>query len=152
MNNITYNTGIGGQAVNQSAPVNSLNITTLTDLQNYSQGNIVRLPDFAEGQPFIARMRRPSLLSLVKNGKIPNSLISAANEIFSQGIGSYDVDNQDSLKDMFGILDVICEASLVEPTYQQIKDAGLELSDDQLMFIFSYAQQGVKALESFRKE
>ena len=40
----------------------------------------------------------------------------------------------------------------MEPTLQQIKSAGLELSDDQIMAIFSYTQVGVKALESFRSK
>ena len=43
------------------------------------------------------------------------------------------------------------KASLEEPSFDDIKEAGLELTDEQMMAIFSYSQEGVKALESFRK-
>lgn len=135
--------------VAQATP-QTLNITTLNDLQRYASGNTIELPEFSEGQPFVARLRRPSMLSLVKSGKIPNSLLVSANDIFQSGVGNYDAQDESSLKNMFDILDIICEAALVEPTYQQIKEAGLELSDNQLITIFSYTQQGVQALEKFR--
>lgn len=128
----------------------SMKVTSLVDLQSYAQGTVVRFPDFAEGQPFVARVRRPSMLVLAKQGKIPNTLMLSANELFSRGGSGLDGDNQSMLADIYSITEIICEAALVEPTYQQIKDAGLELSDDQLMAIFNYTQNGIKALESFR--
>lgn len=134
-------------------PINyteTMSITSASDLQAYSNGTLVRFPDFAEGQPFVARVRRPSMLVLAKQGKIPNTLLSSANELFTKGGGGLDNDDSNMLADIYGIIEIICEAALKEPTYQQIKDAGLELSDDQLMAIFNYTQSGVKALESFR--
>ena len=76
------------QNAQQVMPVNCdtpMNITTLADLQSYAAGTIVRFPDFAEGQPFVARVRRPSMLVLAKQGKIPNTLLTAAGELFSKG-------------------------------------------------------------------
>ena len=134
-------------------PVNcseAMQVTTIFDLQTYSKGTLVRFPDFAEGQPFVARVRRPSMLVLAKQGKIPNSLLNSANELFNKGGGGMDADNENMLSDIYNICEIICESALKEPTYQQIKDAGLELSDDQLMAIFNYTQTGIKALESFR--
>lgn len=125
-------------------------VTTVSDLEKYAKGTIVQLPEFGEGQPFVARMRRPSMLALVKSGKIPNSLLIPANELFQSGVGSYDADNKDSLKQVFEVIDVIIEASLIEPSYAQVKQIGIELTDEQRIAIFSYSQQGVKALESFR--
>lgn len=123
--------------------------TSIADLQAYSKGTLVRFPDFAEGQPFIARVRRPSMLVMAKQGKIPNTLLVSANELFAKG-GGMDSDDERMLADIYDICEIICEAALKEPTYQQIKDAGLELSDNQLMAIFNYTQAGAKALESFR--
>lgn len=134
-------------------PINcedSMKVTSIFDLQSYSRGTLVRFPDFAEGQPFVARVRRPSMLVLAKQGKIPNTLLASANELFSKGGAGVDVDNQNMLADMYDIMEVICDAALQEPTYQQIKDAGLTLSDNQIMAIFNYTQTGIKALESFR--
>ncbi len=34
----------------------NLQITSLADLQAYAKGQIVMLPPFAEGQPFVARL------------------------------------------------------------------------------------------------
>ena len=161
MDNIYGNNGVvngqfGGNIVShQVKPINCdepINITTLADLQSYAAGTIVRFPDFAEGQPFIARVRRPSMLVLAKQGKIPNTLLVAAGELFSKGGAGMDADNENMLSDVYDIMYIICEASLIQPTMKDIEDAGLSLSDDQLMAIFNYTQNGVKALESFRKE
>lgn len=161
-NNGVVNGQFGGQMQmmpqqngQQVMPVNCdtpMNITTLADLQNYAAGTIVRFPDFAEGQPFVARVRRPSMLVLAKQGKIPNTLLTAAGELFSKGGAGMDADNENMLSDVYGICEVIARASLVQPTYDEIQQAGMELSDDQIMAIFNYTQNGVKALESFRKE
>lgn len=128
-------------------------ITSFEDLKNYANGEVVELPSFAAGQPFMARLRRPSMMALVKKGKIPNALLSSANELFANGVqGVFDPEKEDTLKDMFELFDAICEASFVQPTYQEVKDSGIEMTDEQLMFIFEYSQAGVKALEPFREE
>lgn len=126
-----------------------MSITSFSDLQSYSRGAVVRFPDFAEGQPFVARVRRPSMLVLAKSGKIPNSLLVAAGELFSKGGGGVDTDNENMLSDIYGICEVVAKATLIQPTYDEIKNAGMELSDDQMMAIFNYSQSGVKALEPF---
>lgn len=136
-----------------TVPINcieAMQATSIFDLQTYAKGTLVRFPDFAEGQPFVARVRRPSMLVLAKQGKIPNTLLTAANELFTKGGSGMDGDSDSMLSDIYDLCEIICEAALKEPTYQQIKDAGIELSDDQLMAIFNYTQTGVKALESFR--
>lgn len=130
--------------------VEDLKITSISDLHIYGQGKVVRLPDFAEGQPFVARLRRPSMLVLAKQGKIPNALMSSANALFNEGGSGMDADNPNMLKDIFDVCVVVAKAALMEPTYEDIENAGMELSDNQLMAIFSYTQTGVKALESFR--
>lgn len=124
-------------------------VTTIYDLQRYAGGQIVRLPDFAEGQPFVARMRRPSLLIMAKKGKIPNRLLATATELFNGG-GSNNANNDTILSDTYDVCEAIAEAALVEPTLNDIKNSGIELSDNQLIAIFNYAQRGVEALDNFR--
>lgn len=144
-----------GPTTNQVTPVNcdqAMHITTVADLQSYACGTVVRFPDFGDGQPFVARVRRPSMLVLAKQGKIPNSLLTAAGELFSKGGNGLDADNENMLSDMYNILDIVATASLIQPSMEEIKSVGLELSDDQLMAIFNYSQAGIKALESFRQE
>lgn len=130
----------------------ALKITTLEQLKGYSNGQIVELPPFADGQPFVARIKRPSMLKLAENGRIPNSLILTANELFAKGGAGFEAQKETAMKDMMAVIKEICAASFVEPTYDEIIEAGIELTDDQLMFLFNYTQTGVKALESFRKE
>ena len=141
--------GIGVVPVNCNE---AMEITSITDLQIYAAGTVVRLPDFTEGQPFVARIRRPSMLVLAKQGKIPNTLLTAAGELFSKGGAGLDADNKNMLGDMYDIMRIICEAALIKPTLSEIESVGLALSDDQMMAIFNYTQTGIKALQSFRKE
>lgn len=127
-------------------------VTTLSELQEYAKGAIVELPQFADGQPFVARMKRPSLLGLIKNGTIPNTLITKANELFASSDDVLDVDDEQMMSELFDVIDIIAEASFVSPTYEEIKESGIQLTDEQLMFIFNYSQRGVKALEPFREK
>lgn len=132
---------------------NNIQITSLQNLKTYTKGQIVELPPFAEGMPFVARLKRPSMLALVKSGKIPNELLKTANDLFmGRSNKSSGGSNTNELKEMFTIFDALCEASFVEPTWEEIKESGMELTDDQYTFIFNYSQQGVKALKSFRSQ
>ena len=128
-------------------------VTSIVDLREYAKGSLVELPSFGEGQPFYARLRRPSLLGLVKKGKIPNSLLSSANALFESGVqGAMMVADENTMENIFGVMDAICEASFVEPTYKEIIESGITLTDEQMMFIFAYSQNGVRQLDSFRTE
>lgn len=127
-----------------------MDITSLESLQEYGRGAIVQLPPFAEGQPFVARLRRPSMMALAKSGKIPNALLSTANSLFIKG--GVDAADDSVMKDVLSVVDVLCAAAFVEPTYEQLQKVGVELTDEQYMFIFNYTQKGIKALQSFRGE
>lgn len=125
-------------------------VTSIADLKSYAQGQIVELPPFAEGMPFVAQLRRPSMLFLAKTGQIPNTLLAKAGQLFNGGGASLDSDDTNMLSNVYDIAMVVIKASLVSPTIDEIHDAGLELSDDQIMAIFNYTQGGIKALEQFR--
>lgn len=127
-------------------------VTSVLDLNKYAKGTVVELPEFAEGQPLIVRIKRPSILALAKSGKIPNNLLVTAAELFTKGGQGMDVDNENMLSDMYNLCRVMAEASLVEPTLADIERAGLELTDEQLMAIFNYSQAGVNALKPFREQ
>lgn len=133
-------------------PSSSLVPTSLEQIASYKDGVIVELPPFADGQPFVARMIRPSMLGLMKAGKIPNSLLNQATSLFANGANALNGTgkNATTASDLFEVIDVIVDAALLEPTLSDIRSVGMDLSDDQLMAIFSYTQKGVKALEQFR--
>lgn len=125
-------------------------ITSIENLKKYSEGTIVELPPFGGGQPFVARIKRPSMMGLIKSGKIPNSLLSTANSLFT-GTKVVHSGEDDGLKRVFEVLDCICEECFLEPSWKELKENGIDLTDDQYMFIFNYTQRGVKALENFRE-
>jgi hypothetical protein len=131
-----------------------LTLTSLEDLKKYKEGKLVELPPFAEGQPFVARIKRPSLMGLIKHGKIPNQLVATANSLFTgkAKIPDKNKSNEDETSEFYDILDAIAEACFVEPTYKELKDNGIELADDQYVFLFNYTQTGVESLKSFRKK
>ena len=121
-------------------------VTSLENLKKLSEGQEVELPGWDE-EPFICKLKRPSLLGLVEGGQIPNPLLNAAYILFNGAKTQKDVLN---LKDQKEILDIVARAAMVEPTYQQLKDIGLELTDLQLLDIYHFTQLGVRSLISFR--
>lgn len=129
----------------------NIKVTSIDQLKLMSGGEIVKLPPFIQGQDFYAKLRRPSMLKLVQSGQVPNSLLRTANMLFSGGVDK-ELDRDDEfMKDMFDLIDVLAGAVFVEPSWNELKNAGIELTDEQYMFIFNYTQEGVKALEPFRE-
>lgn len=128
--------------------------TSITQIASYKRGTVVELPPFGDGQPFVARMVRPSMLALIKGGKIPNTLLNQATSLFANGTSALNAGgkNATNVSELFEVIDVIVNAALLEPTIEEIRSVGMELTDEQLMAIFSYTQRGIKALEQFRTE
>ena len=129
-----------------------LAITSIEELKQYAQGEVVVLPSFAPTQPFVARLKRPSLLAMAKNGKIPNELLVKTNELFINDGTAANASDDNMLKEIFSVIDTIAGEVFVQPTYKEIKKAGIQLTDEQMLFIFNYTQTGVKNLENFRED
>lgn len=128
-------------------------VTSIDELKKVAMGELVELPPFAEGTSFVVRLRKPSMLALAKSGRIPNSLMSSAQELFDGAKkGSKEINKQENFAKMYDICKTMAEAAMVEPTYKELIDAGIELTDAQLLTIFNYTQTGAKNLDSFRKE
>ncbi len=124
-----------------------MSITSIDKIKDFSQGELIQLSPFIENEPFVVRLVRPSLLQLAASGSIPNPLLSVAQELFS----NTKTDSKVSIKEIADLLILIAKYALVEPTYQQLIDLNINLTDLQLIQIFNYTQSGVKALENFRK-
>lgn len=129
-----------------------LEVTSIEQLKQDASGELVELPKFKNNSEFVARLRRPSLLKLVRSGKIPNTLLTKTNELFIESGKGFDTDDTKLLDELFEVLEIIAGETFVEPKYEEIVNAGIELTDEQLMFLFTYSQQGVQDLESFRTE
>ena len=95
------------------------------------------------------------MMQLISSGKIPNTLLSSAMDMFNGKTGEKmqkASDNIGDLKELVGMMNVIAEASLVRPSYKEIKSLGIDLTDNQLMGLLMYSQGGIKALENFRNQ
>lgn len=123
-------------------------VTTIQELKRYKAGAVVELPPFASGQPFYARLRRPSMMSLMRSGKIPNTLLDKAQQLFSGDANTYEKGDR-PISEILDILDIICESMFLEPTFNEIKSAEIELTDEQYTFLFNYSQNGVNAIKPF---
>jgi hypothetical protein len=123
--------------------------TTVADMMHYAGGQLVTLPPFGAGMPCVVKLKRLSLLALIKQGRIPNQLMASATSLFNSGKMGGDDKQDDYLKSTSEMLELFASASMVEPTYKELQDVGVELTDLQLAAIFAYSQSGVKDLERF---
>lgn len=126
----------------------NIRVTSIEELKQMGEGDVIQLPPFKGEIPFTAKVKRVSLLNLVRKGVIPNVLLGAAEELFYGKQASKCVD----LKKLTNVMFIMAENSLVEPSIKDIDNAGLELTDQQIIALFNYTQEGVRSLESFRKE
>lgn len=127
-------------------------VTPLSDIVKMSKGEVVELPGFKSDQKVYFRLVRPSMLMLAKTGQIPNSLLSRAADLFSKGSRSFNNDDGDVLAESYDVLNSIARAAMVEPTMDQLTSNGVLLTDEQLMAIFNYTQNGVNSLSQFREQ
>lgn len=132
-----------------------MQVTSLEQLKNIKLSEIVELPSFEDGTKLVVEIKKPNMMQLITSGKIPNTLLNVAMDMFNGKTGDKMQKASQSSKDLSELvkmMNVIAEASLVNPCYEDFKTAGVGLSDDQLMAILMYSQGGVKSLENFRKQ
>lgn len=106
---------------------------------------IVELEGWTEDEPFVCELRRSSLRLAITAGKIPNGLMAAAQRLYEGNASNA----KTSIKDMLSVMEIVVDDALVSPKYGDLKVAGLELTENQMSAIFSYAQRGIKAVQPF---
>lgn len=126
-----------------------LKVTSMAEIRSRAC-QVVALPGWEPGETFNVRLRRASLLSLVQHGTIPNQLLPIVYKIINSG-GKFNPltdSGPEEFTQFIEMLNAICKAVLVEPTYDDVAEY---LTDTQRTAIFIYAQQGLRALETFRR-
>ena len=107
---------------------------------------IIEIDGFEPGEKIAVRIKPASLLNLMMGGKLPNNLLGTVNDLFEQTNKgqSMQIFEQDDnrIKDIMEIIDLVCEQSLVEPTYEEIKEV---ITDTKKMQIKAEAQGNVNA-------
>lgn len=115
---------------------------------------VVELPGWEPEQPFYARLKRISLLHLIESGNLPNELLKIAHKIATTGEKKFNPvmdSTPEELVEFTRLLHNVARRSLIEPTYQQLEENDIVLTDFQLSAIFQYCQSGVQALAFFRQ-
>ncbi|WP_438335214.1 esterase [Clostridium cochlearium] len=126
-----------------------LKVTSLEQLKQMAECDVIELPRFKADIPFVVKVRRVSLLNLVRKGIIPNKLLSAAEELF---YGKTSDKGNVYMKTLTDVMFIMAENTLVEPSIKDLEELGLELTDEQIVSLFNYSQKGIEEIESFRKE
>jgi hypothetical protein len=116
--------------------------TSVEAIKKISTEDVVELPRFVDGTPFVAKLRRPSLLQMAKHGKFPNPLSAAVDELMSN-----ETRPKSSIEDRATVLSIVARAALEEPTFEQVEEI---IDSFQLMAIWEYVMNGVNALIPFR--
>lgn len=132
-----------------------MQVTSLETLKQMKKDEIVELSPFEDGTRFVVRLQKPSMMHLISGGKVPNTLLNVAMDMFrgkTPEIASNATKDVKAFKDMVGMMEVLAEACLVEPSFKVLKKENIKLTESQLMDIMVYSQGGLKALESFRNE
>lgn len=120
-------------------------VTSIEEIKARTAEAVVELPGFGDGEPFVARLRRIGLLEMAQAGSIPNELLGAVSELYTKGTGGIT-----GIKDNARVLDYYASRALVEPSYQELAEAGVALTDRQLLAIYYYGIGGVEGLKPFR--
>lgn len=117
--------------------------TSIEDIKKIKHEEVIELPAFLDGTPFTAKLRRPSISRMAKDGRIPNVLSAAVDELMDLSVTT----PQTPLKLRIEVLEIIAAAALEDPTYEEV---GEYLDHVQLMAIWSYVIAGANSLIPFR--
>ena len=129
---------------------------------------VIPIPGFTQdAEPIYIQIKSTGIMNMLANGRIPNTLLGKVTELFgdtskvekdsipTEGITEQQkkealakLSSTDSgLQDMAELLRVFASASMVQPSYDEVKDY---MTDDQLMAVFSAMYGEVMDVESFR--
>ena len=118
----------------------------LNILDSIKTSQVVTLPGWC-GDTVEFELKRPSILALAASGAIANPLMKTARKLFYSGVSP---DGGDLAEEGRVLLE-IARAALVKPSFDELEEAGIELTDEQLIAIFQFTQLGAKALDRFRQ-
>lgn len=125
---------------------NTLKAITIEELKKVKT-QIIQISDFSGEGTFNVEVRRPSLLTLATSGNIPNELIGDVNDLFFGKKEEKDIE-MSKLKEIY---DGIVKATLVSPTFEELKENDIQLTEVQIGELYKYVVGGVKELKYFRE-
>ena len=94
-------------------------------------------------------VKKPNFYNLLAKNAIPNPLLPEMQKLFVRR--QVAEEHSKASADFAKALIHIARECLVEPAYTQLEEAGVELTDDQLLELCMYATLGPEVLRSFRE-
>lgn len=127
-------------------------VTTLDEIRSRAT-QVIPIPAWDGGEIYV-RVKRLSLYDMVTAGEIPNELLGEAWALIEAKPGENPMANVDREQKLryLELFKLVAERTLVEPTYQELEEAGGVVTDEQRSVLFLYAMRGARALELFRNE
>lgn len=99
-------------------------------------------------------LKKIDLLAWLINGKVPNELSAAVEDLFNLSKAKKktveEYNDIDQIREGYKLNEWIARESMVEPKFDDLKDAGIYLSQQQLLDIYIFQMNGVNALKQFR--
>lgn len=122
-------------------------ITSLDEIRALNAAQEIELSGWEPGTSFRCKARRPRLFEMAAAGEIPNPLLPIVEELFVQNSAAL---AKRSVPDQSKALIALADMALVEPTVDEIHEAGAVLTDDQLLEIYTFVLGGAASLAGFR--
>jgi hypothetical protein len=113
-----------------------------------SEGKLIELPS-----GIVVRVGRPSLANMLKSGKIPANLVSAAVKQMQGSTLMTQKDLQESIEVVeLILLEAVKEPKLVRENPAEDEICLDDFTDEDRGFIFQYVQSGALDLKPFRSQ
>lgn len=110
---------------------------------------IINIPGFADDEIFSVKIKNVSVVSMLTNGKLPNSLLQVVKDLFSeQGTSIEDLGEEEAIellkdtekiKELTRMMKEVAREALIEPKYEDIAEG---LTDAQIQSIYNQASGG----------
>ena len=103
---------------------------------------VIDIPGFEPGEVFSVKVKNVGVLSMIIGGKLPNSLLVMATQLFPETQSSESLqentnkllDDPEALKSMSQMMRAVVKEALVEPKFDDIAEG---ITDEQVQSIFT---------------
>lgn len=120
-------------------------------IDKFKEGSTtIKIPGFDGLEDIEIKVKRPQLMSMMTQGKIPNRLLGVA-ALATNG-KNFEYKSEDEIekaKELAEWVSFYCEICMVNPSYEEAKDS---ITDDQALSIYAWAVAPIGVLRSFRNK
>lgn len=103
---------------------------------------VIEIPGFEPGEVFAVRVKNVGVFSMIIVGKLPNTLLKMATQLFPDTNSSDSLqqstdkllDDPEALKAMSQMMRAVAKEALIEPKYEDIVEG---ITDEQIQSIFT---------------